>query len=344
MHAPTSGHDIVVVGASAGGVEVLREVAREVARGLDADLPAALFVVLHVRATAVSMLPEILTRAGSLPAAHVRDGEPIEPGRVYVAPLNHHLLIRDGLVRLSVGPRENRSRPAIDPLFRSAARAFGRRVVGVVLSGSLDDGASGLLAIKTRGGLAVVQDPDDALFDSMPRAACAAVPPDEVLPAAHIGAAINRLVRTPLTGEERPVDRNLDLETRIAEVDLETLHGEEHPGTPASLACPECGGTLWELREGELLRYRCRVGHAFTAAFLHEEQADQLEEALWAALRTLEEQASLARRMAAHAGERHLPVSVARYEEQEREALHRAALVRGVLLRAAVPDEEPVVG
>jgi two-component system chemotaxis response regulator CheB len=311
------------------------------ARELEADLPAALFVVLHVPATAVSMLPEILSRAGPLPANHAHDGERIHPGQIYVAPPNHHLLIRDGSVRLSVGPRENRHRPAIDPLFRSAARTFGRRVIGVVLSGSLDDGSSGLKAIKARGGLAVVQDPDDALIDSMPRAACEAVAPDEVLPAARIGVAINRLVRTPAAGEERPVDRELELETRIAEVDIGILNGEEHPGTPASLACPECGGTLWELQEGELLRYRCRVGHAFTAAFLHEEQADQLEEALWAALRTLEEQASLARRMATHAVERQLPMSVARYEEQEREALHRAALVRGVLLRAVAPEEEP---
>jgi hypothetical protein len=209
------GRNIVVVGASAGGVEALIGLVG----GLPSDLPAALFVVLHIPSTGTGMLPEILRRKGPLPADHARDGEPIEPSRICVAPPNHHLLIRDGRVRLSVGPRENRQRPALDPLFRTAARAHGRRVVGIVLSGSLDDGTAGLGAVKARGGVAIVQDPAEALFDSMPRSALASIEFDAILPVARIGAELARLAREPVTEEDPPVTRELDLEARIAGAD-----------------------------------------------------------------------------------------------------------------------------
>ena len=176
-----SGHDMITIGASAGGVEALTELVR----GLPVDLPASVFVSLHVPPHGTSMLPQILSRRGPLPAHHARDGEPIEPGRIYVAPPDLHLLIHQGVVRLSRGPRENGFRPAIDPLFRTAARWHGPRVVGVILSGTLDDGTAGLLAIKERGGFAVVQDPDDALFPGMPRNAMDVVHVDHVLPASE---------------------------------------------------------------------------------------------------------------------------------------------------------------
>lgn len=334
--APTiGGRDIVAIGASAGGVEALMRVFA----GLPADLPAAVVVVLHVSPSATSALPEILSRAGPLPATHARHGEPIEPGRVYVAPPNHHLLVGDGHLRLSVGPRENRQRPAIDPLFRSAAHAYGRRVVGVVLSGSLDDGTAGLVAIRSRGGAAIVQDPADALFGPMPRSALAAVTADAILPASGIGAELARLVSRPVADDEPPMTRDLDLEARFAEAEPSLLGGEEHPGTPSGLACPECGGSLWELRDAELLRYRCRVGHAFSIGSLQEEQAEQLEEALWIALRNLEEQASLARRLSGNATARGLAQAAARFNDKERNAIRRANLVRGVLLRTS--EERP---
>ncbi len=160
-------HDIVVIGASAGGVEALIRLTSALPR----DLPASLFVVLHTPARSKSMLPAILSRSGNLPAIHAEHGSAIEPGCIYVARPDHHLIIKPGFVSVTQGPRENRQRPAIDPLFRSAALAYGHRVVGVVLSGSLDDGTSGLVSIKARGGTAIVQDPADALFDSMPRSA-----------------------------------------------------------------------------------------------------------------------------------------------------------------------------
>ena len=183
-------HGIVVVGASAGGVEALAELAAS----LPSELSAAVFVVLHLPPTGTSALPEILHRHGPLPAAHVKDGEPIQPGRIYVAPPDHHVLLRTGHVHLSRGPRENGHRPAIDPLFRSAAREYATRVIGLVLSGALDDGTAGLLAIKSRGGIAVVQDPADALYPGMPSNALGHVPVDHVLPAASIGKLLARLI------------------------------------------------------------------------------------------------------------------------------------------------------
>jgi two-component system chemotaxis response regulator CheB len=188
METGAAVRDIVVVGASAGGVQSLRTLMS----GLPADLPAAVFVVLHV-ATGRSILPDILARAGLLPAAHANDGEPIEHGRIYVAPPDRHLVIQEEMVSLADGPKENGHRPAVDPLFRSAAHACGARVIGVVLSGALDDGAAGLHAVKEHGGVALVQDPDDALYDSMPRAAIAHAHPHAVLPALELGRMIGKI-------------------------------------------------------------------------------------------------------------------------------------------------------
>src|SRR5690349_180578 len=187
------GHDIIVTRASAGGVEALRAVVAV----LPADLPAAVFVVLHIPAQSPSMMPSILSRAGPLPAAHPTDGEPIRPGHIYVAPPDCHLLIDHERVRGVRGPRENRTRPAVDPLFRTAARAYGPRVVAVVLTGTLDDGTAGLQAVKQRGGLAVVQDPRDAMYAGMPRSALQHTPVDYVVPLSEIGPLISRLVREP---------------------------------------------------------------------------------------------------------------------------------------------------
>ena len=203
-----AGHDIIVVGASAGGVEALQTLVR----GLPADVPAAMFVVLHMSADAPSMLPQILNRAGPLPVAAAVDNEPIAPGRVYVAVPDHHLLIERGRVCLVRGPKENRSRPAVDPLFRSAARAYGSRVIGVVLTGALDDGTSGLQAVKGRGGLAVVQDPAEALYTGMPRSAMEHVAVDYCMPLAEIPALLARLAVEPAPDESAyPVPPNLHL-------------------------------------------------------------------------------------------------------------------------------------
>lgn len=322
------GHDIVVVGASAGGVEVLMNLVRP----LPPDFPAALFVVLHVPPDSTSHLPNILMHHGNLPAAHAVDGEPITSGRIYVAPPDRHIVIEPGYVRVTHGPRENRARPAVDPLFRSAARAYGSRVVSVILSGALDDGTAGAIAVKQQGGISIVQQPEDALFPGMPTSAITNDKPDHILPIAEIPPLLMRLAREPATKNGgNPVSESIDKEIRLAEIDLDTIEDPSKIGKPSVFACPECGGVLWELHDGKLLRYRCRVGHAYTADSLLAEQTDTSEAALWAALRGLEEKAALAERLHDRAHERRHHAAALRFAEQAAAAQQHAVVVRGLL-------------
>lgn len=331
-----SGHDIIVVGASAGGVEALGELVSQ----LPADLPAAVFIVLHIPAYGASVLPGILSRRGPLPAAHPADGEPIRHGRIYVAPPDHHLLVeKDGTVRLTRGPHENGHRPAVDTLFRSAARAYGPRVIGVVLTGTLDDGTAGLQAVKRRGGLAVVQDPEDALFASMPRAAIEGVRVDHVAPLAEIGPTLDRLAHQAAPAESKtPVTPDLEDEVKVAEFDINHLEGRRE-GKPSGYACPDCKGVLWEVEEDDLLRFRCRVGHAFSPESLLASQSDALEDALWTALRALEESAALAERLSERAGGRGHGLAADRFARQASDAHHRAATIREALLGGQIIAE-----
>jgi two-component system chemotaxis response regulator CheB len=324
-------HDIVVVGASAGGVEALADLTAS----LPPDLPAAVFVVLHMPSTGTSALPDILSRYGPLPATHVKDGEPIEHRRVYVAPPDHHLLLRSGHAHLARGPRENGHRPAVDPLFRSAAREYGSRVVGVVLSGALDDGTAGLVAIKGQDGLAVVQEPGDAIYPGMPSSALEHVRVDHVLPAAAMGALLARLATEP-AGEasQSAAPADMDVEVDVEGFSLEAMEGE-HPGKPSGFSCPDCNGVLWEIQDGELQRFRCRVGHAWSPESLLTQQSEGLEAALWIALRSLEERAALARKLAAPARRRGHTITASRFEEQAAEAQQAARLVRNLLLDRA---------
>jgi two-component system chemotaxis response regulator CheB len=319
-------HDIVVVGASAGGVEALADLAGS----LPADLPAAVFVVLHVPAAVTSALPDILSRQGPLPASHVKDGEQIEPGRIYVAPPDHHLLLRSGHVHLRRGPRENGHRPAVDPLFRSAAREYASRVIGVVLSGALDDGTAGLVAIKARGGLAVVQEPADALYTGMPGSALEHVQVDHVLPVASMGPLLARLAKEP-AADAPPAPAVMNVEVEVEGFSLEAMEGE-HPGKPSGFSCPDCNGVLWEIQDGQLVRYRCRVGHAWSPESLLTQQSEGLEAALWIALRSLEERAALSKRLAEPARRRGHSITATRFEEQAAEAQEAARLVRRLLL------------
>ncbi|MDQ6604668.1 MAG: chemotaxis protein CheB [Chloroflexota bacterium] len=326
------GHDIVVIGASAGGVEALMDVVR----ALPPDLPAALFVVLHVPPDHESMLPRILSHAGPLPAIHPKDGDRIEHGTIYVAPPDYHLLVEQGRVRVVRGPRENRYRPAVDPLFRSAAQVYGPRVIGVVLSGMLDDGAAGLVAIHARGGIGVVQDPDDALFPGMPTSAMRYDHPAYLVPATEIGPLLARLVHESARNaneKEDAVPDAMEKETAIAALDMGAISDRDKPGKPSAFGCPECGGVLWEMQEGPLMRYRCRVGHAYSADSLLSEQSLRLEAALWAALRGLEEKAALVHRLADRARDSGHGMLTARYAEQERDAQRHAAVIRELILR-----------
>jgi two-component system, chemotaxis family, protein-glutamate methylesterase/glutaminase len=336
-------HDIIVLGASSGGIESLAELVS----GLPQDLAASVFIVVHVPARAVSLLPEILTRAGRLPAAHAIDGESVQQGRIYIAPPDFHLLLRNGSVRLLRGPRENNHRPAVDPLFRSAARAYGPRVVGVVLSGALDDGTAGLVAVKTRGGTAIVQDPADALFPDMPRNAMEVVDVDHCLPKSEIAALLVRLSKQPVKESAPSVTDEMEKETDIEAMDMDTIQDEDKPGVPSVFGCPDCGGTLWEMEDGELLRFRCRIGHAFGAEGLLSAQSESLDNALWTAFRALEENASLARRLAARARKSKRNNSARVFEERARSVEEQAKLIHNVLLSGKFtagsdkPDETP---
>jgi two-component system, chemotaxis family, protein-glutamate methylesterase/glutaminase len=323
-----AGHDIIVIGASAGGVEALSAVVRE----LPADLPAAVFVVLHMPAQSPSLLAKILDRSAKLPATQAVDDEPIRQGHIYVAAPDCHLLVQKGHVHVKRGPKENRHRPAIDPLFRSAARAYGPRVIGVVLTGALDDGTAGLKDIKRLGGLAVVQDPDDAYFPSMPRSAIQNVEVDHVKPLSQIGSLLAYLAHTPAEEEGAyPVPEEMSIEvesSQSAHIGIETMN---KLGTPSYYSCPECHGTLWELGDDNFLRFRCHVGHAFTAESLQADHSESLEEALYAALRALEESASLARRLAERAERFNHEHVRERYLQRAQQTAHHADIVRGIL-------------
>ncbi|MEV4642699.1 chemotaxis protein CheB [Actinoplanes sp. NPDC049548] len=315
--------DVIAVGASAGGVEALRALVA----GLPADYPAALLIVLHLTRDAPSALPAILSRSGALPAATAVDGEELHHGRIYVAPNDHHLLVLDGRIRLTRGPAENGHRPAIDPLFRSVARAFAERAVGVVLSGSRDDGAAGLTSIASRGGATVVQDPDDALYPWMPRAAMAHVTPDHIVPAAKIGGLLAGITAMDLPERHnRADDELLDAEVAISELGPTTT--DDLDASPAGFGCPTCGGSLFQIGDRPVPRYRCRVGHAWSPESLLDEQAVALEGALWMALRALEEKSALGRRMAAGSSR---PVSADRYHHMARDAEEAGAAIRRLI-------------
>jgi two-component system, chemotaxis family, protein-glutamate methylesterase/glutaminase len=286
--------DIIVIGASAGGLEVLERLLAD----LPDTLPAAIFVVLHMGTA--SHLTEILDRTSALPVVQTRTGQRIERGRVYVAVSGVHLLLHDGHILLRRGPRENLARPAVDPLFRSAACTFGSRVIGVVLSGRLNDGTAGLCAIKRCGGIAVVQKPSDAAYPDMPLSALQHAEIDHVAPAHALGELLTQLTREP-AGETPPIPLEIRLEAAIAAQELSGMEAEDQLGSPSRFTCPECHGALWEIDEGSLLRYRCHVGHAFTAMAMLEAQTSSAEEMLWRLMRLHRERAALVRRMAREA-------------------------------------------
>ncbi|MCP3136118.1 chemotaxis protein CheB [Pyxidicoccus xibeiensis] len=340
-------HDIIVIGASMGGVEALSALAAQLPR----DLPAAVLVVLHLSPRHESLLPDILSRAGALPARHPRDGEALEPGTIYVAPNDRHLVVEPGTVRAVKGPRENGHRPAVDTLFRSAARTYGSRVVGVVLTGALDCGTGGLLAVKAQGGIAVVQEPADAYCPDMPRSALEYVKVDHRVRLRELGPLLERLVATPVTPREagrRPSpSRQLQAEVKTLTLEEDTVEGAPPKyGTPSHFSCPDCGGVLLEMNDEGLLRFRCRTGHGYTARALVSGQQQGVDEALWAALRALEESAALARRMATRAREHQNLHSAERFSERAEAAEAQVLVLRGLVLGGTpqddmgVPEEE----
>jgi len=339
------GHDLILLGASAGGVEA---VSAAIA-GLPADLNAAVCVVIHLRPDAASRLPGILARVTGLSVVAARNGMVLQPGVVHVCVPDLHMLVEagdddQGTVRLVRGPRENRTRPAVDPLFRSAALAFGPRVVAVVLSGALDDGTAGLWAVKDRGGIAVAQEPDDAAVPGMPSSAIAEVAVDHVAPAHELGPLLGRLVREPVpvrTPQARQPTDELAREVGISAIDEASHSRSERYGQPSRFTCPDCGGVLWELGGEGPIRFRCEVGHAHSVATLAETQTEAAEAAMWSALRALEDKAELARRRSVAATGHGFGEQAALFTAEEQAAQQHAAAIRSVLRLGARTRSSP---
>jgi len=324
-----SNHDIVVIGGSAGATAPLRAILGALPR----ELPAAVFVVLHIPARSLGILTTVTSSAAHLPVHAATDRMPILPGNIYLGVPDHHLILADGHIRLGRGPRENMARPAIDPLFRSAAVNYGPRVIGVLLSGLLNDGAAGLEAIKRCGGLAIVQDPEDAIADEMPRSALSAVQPDAALPSTRIGDVLSELVFAP-PGPGLPIPPEIRLEVDIAageRVDSEIIR---QLARPSALTCPDCGGVLSLVDNSKPLRFRCQVAHAMTADVLAKEQEGAVDEALRVALRIIEERAELVQRLADDGRSAGRPAVSEMYEERAREYRGYADTLRQAVLRS----------
>ena len=327
--------DIVVVGASAGGMGALEKLVA----GLPADLPAAVFVVWHLAPGVRTVLPAVLSKAGPLPAAAPSDGDPIKPGRIYIAPNDHHMLLERGYIRVTKGPKENRFRPAVDPLFRSAAYVYGPRAIGVVLSGALDDGTAGLWAIKLRGGTAIVQDPSDAMHRSMPINALENVEVDYKVPVAEIGALLGRLAREQvapeplLPAQEREL---MEAEVKIArEVDPRVEEVLSY-GQLSPFTCPECHGVLTMLRDGNIIRFRCHTGHAVSSGTLLESTTEQVERRLFDAVRALDETIMLLNQLGEEYAKKGNTAAAEQCFNRAREAYEQSRPIR----EAAMNNEE----
>ena len=334
--------DIIVVGASAGGLDALLRLVR----GLPAGLPASLFVACHLQPGGHSSLPEILSRAGPLLAVPAVDGEPFHPGQVYVAPPDYHLLLGpDRTTRLTRDARENRHRPAIDPLFRSAARHFGARTIGVVLSGALSDGAAGLMALRAAGGLAVVQDPADALFPDMPRNAVQLAGADRLARADELAPLLTTLLNGQAPRRDDTMTNPFDEMHDVVEQDMQRQSRDDRRGEISVFSCPECGGSLWQAKTAGLTQFRCHVGHVYNGEVLLSEQSEALEAALWTAVRTFREKSVLAQQLARHKQAEGDVEAALRFAEQAALADRYGSLIRRYILDGAPgPDGTDAVG
>ncbi|HXT58773.1 MAG TPA: chemotaxis protein CheB [Pirellulales bacterium] len=328
------GIDLFVIGGSAGGLGALLTLVR----GLPANLDAALCVALHTSPDSPGLLPHIVARATALACEYARDGETLRRGRIYCAPVDRHLLVEGDQLRVTRGPRENGFRPAVDPLFRTAARSFGSRAAAIVLSGSLGDGSYGLAVVKQLGGTAIVQDPEEALIPSMPQSALRSVEVDHVVAAGEMAELIVRLAGKSSEGDPEmpPPASSGDPAERGTDLAIETPPGQLTP-----LTCPECGGPLWQHEESRQLHFRCHVGHAYNAESLVEYHSKHVESALWTALRVLEEQAELQSRMAARAEGQQLAAAAKHFHRRAEDSKRQAAVLRGTLLASPAGNGEP---
>src|SRR5262245_26211515 len=333
---------MVVLGASSGGVEALSRVVRR----LPANLDAAVFVVLHMSPSRTSALPAILARETALATVQAMDGEPIRRGHIYVAAPDRHLIVRPGHISLTAGPTENRVRPSVDALFRSAAVAYPGRTIGAVLTGNLDDGAAGLAAIKRCGGIAIVQDPSEAFASSMPQSALDATEVDHVAFIDEMGPLIGRLSAEPAAEVNAPTDLVAEVASSfLIEQPIRHIHtiGPDVE-LPGPLACPACGGSLLPVNGNDLsrvARYRCHVGHTYSARALLEALGDDMERALWVALRSLEERIALLEVLARDQEERDRLLSGRQYRERASELRASVKRIRDLLMSGLNGVEEP---
>ena len=335
MGSAMAHHDVIVIGASSGGVEALTTLLAL----LPEDLAAAIFIVVHVRPDVPSYLPAILNRAGRLPVSHAVDGEPIRQRRIYVAPPGHQTYLKGSRIGVSRGPHENLHRPAIDPLFRTAAHHYGPRVIGIILSGAMDDGSAGLRAVKQAGGVAIVQDPQDAAFPDMPANAMQTADVDYVASVVDLAPLLVSLVRSGATATALPLEVPLETQEEASRAD-EPLASDEL-GPPSIFTCPDCSGTLFEISDGGAVRYRCRVGHAYSAEAMESAQNEAAERALWSALRALEERIDLLRKMAQRAEDRGHQTVAAMFESRANDVNKDLDAIRNILISS--PTLEPIV-
>jgi two-component system, chemotaxis family, protein-glutamate methylesterase/glutaminase len=291
---PRSGHDIVVIGTSSGGLEALDRLVAQLAP----DLPASIFIVQHMDPQSTGQaLVERLSRHKAFRCKLAEHGEKFRPGRIYIAPPDQHLLLQTTTLSVTKGARENRYRPSIDPLFRSAAVAHGSSVIGILLTGMLDDGTAGMSAIKQCGGVNVVQDPDDAAYPEMPQSALNNAAVDHCVRLDGMGALLERLVHDP-PAKRKAVPAGVRTEALIAERVLSDVAQVNGLGTQVPYNCPNCGGVLWQIEhDKKVLRYRCHTGHSFTASALLTSQSERIEETLWICLRMFEERKNLLNNM-----------------------------------------------
>lgn len=323
--------NIIVIGASAGGFEAIKTLVS----GLPPDFPAAIFIVWHIAADVTGILPKVLNQQKKLPASNAEDRSPIKTGNIYVAPPDRHLILEEGYMRVTRGPKENRFRPAVDPLFRSAAFTYGPRVIGIILSGALDDGTAGLWFIKQRGGVAIVQTPEDAEVPSMPRSAIQEVAVDHVVPISEMAELLIRLTAEPVP--EWLAGRDKAENNELVKKEIEVAIQEKMPGEgtifgiPTSLACPECHGALAALSEGGRIRYRCHTGHAFSENSLLSAITDNIENNLWNTARGLEESVNLLNHMGDHFAEINQPALAAMYFKKAKGTAGYNKQIRAIL-------------
>ncbi|PWT87372.1 MAG: chemotaxis protein CheB [Acidobacteria bacterium] len=321
-------HDIIVIGGSAGALDSVRKIVAS----LPPSLPASIFIVIHISPHTESELPSLFNHVSQLRASQPRDNETFEKSHIYIAPPDLHMMLEKGRIRVLRGPKENMARPAIDVLFRSAAQVYGQKVIGVILSGTLDDGAAGLRAVQMMGGTTVVQDPVEALHSGMPLAALNAVNADHCLQSTDIGKLLMKLVNNHKKATVKNASGDLETENESSKFNMAVIEKQEKPGRPSVFSCPDCKGVLWEIQDGVLVRYRCRTGHGYSPQSLAAAELEKIDEALWTALTALEESAALSQKICQQAAAHNQAWLASHFEQKSKDSQAKAQMLRKILI------------